>query len=83
MDKEVANSKMKTAGCATYNMAIINKINGAFEAAIKWDYQSYTDYENKLALRFVNILKRRGLAKNQLKNQWKYRNKLRHCRIYS
>lgn len=58
-NNEVNNPKGKIAGRACYNMAIINEINGDLETAIEWASKSYTDYKNKLALKYVNILKSR------------------------
>ena len=63
--KEVNNPKTKIAGRAHYNMAIINEINGDLTAAIDWASKSYVDYNNKDALRYLNILKYR-LQQNQL-----------------
>lgn len=57
--KEIANSKRKIAGRASYNMAIINEINGDLDAAIDWASTAYVDYKNKHALEYINILKYR------------------------
>ncbi|MBC7488407.1 MAG: hypothetical protein H7282_16840 [Cytophagaceae bacterium] len=67
--KEVNSSKQKIAGRATYNIAIISEINGDLDAAIDWASKSYTDYNNKLALSYLNILKNRKRKNEQLKNQ--------------
>ena len=58
-EKEVSSANGKIAGRACYNMAIINEINGDLNKAIEWASISYTDYKNKNALRYINILKRR------------------------
>lgn len=58
-EKETKNSKRKIAGRACYNMAIINEINGNLDTAIQWAQKAYEDYNNKLALRYVNQLKNR------------------------
>jgi len=58
--KETTNPKRKVAGRAYYNMAIINEINGNLDEAIKWAQQSYENYNNRLALQYVNILKDRA-----------------------
>jgi hypothetical protein len=68
-EKETTNSKSKISGRACYNMAIINEINGDLDAALKWAQKSYEDYNNKLALRYVNILKNRLYKKSILKLQ--------------
>lgn len=63
---EVNNPKGKVAGRACYNMAIINEINGDLDTAIEWASKSYTDYNNKLALKYVNILKNRVRENEEL-----------------
>jgi hypothetical protein len=68
-EKETTNSKSKISGRACYNMAIINEINGDLDAALKWAQKSYEDYNNKLALRYVNILKNRLYKNSILKMQ--------------
>lgn len=68
-EKETNNSKMKIAGRACYNMAIINEINGDLEAAIKWAQKSYEDYNDKLALRYVRILENRRYKTDVLNMQ--------------
>jgi hypothetical protein len=66
-EKETKNSKRKVAGRACYNMAIINEINGNLDTAIQWAQKAYEDYNNKLALRYVNQLKNRK-RKNRILN---------------
>jgi hypothetical protein len=68
-EKETNNSKGKIAGRACYNMAIINEINGNLDAAIKWAQKSYENYNNKLGLRYVNILENRKAGVAILENQ--------------
>ncbi|MFN3405644.1 MAG: DUF6340 family protein [Cytophagaceae bacterium] len=63
-NREVNNPKAKVAGRATYNMAIISEINGDLNAAIDWASRSYSDYNNKLALDYLKILRHR-MAKNE------------------
>ncbi len=58
-EREVTNPKRKVAGRACYNMAIGNEINGNLDQAMQWAERSYTDYKNKLALRYLNILRQR------------------------
>ncbi len=65
-EKETKNRKNKIAGRACYNMAIINEINGNLDAAIQWAQKAYEDYNNKLALRYVNQLKNRKRKDNLL-----------------
>ena len=67
-EKELDNSKPKIAGRACYNMAIINEINGDLNTAMDWASKSYADYDNKEALRYLNILKYR-LSQNEVLEQ--------------
>ena len=57
--KQTESQKRKIAGRACYNMAILGEINGDLDTAIKWAQKAYENYNNKLALRYVNILKNR------------------------
>ena len=57
--KQTESSKRKIAGRACYNMAILGEINGDLDSAIKWAQKAYENYNNKLALQYVNILKNR------------------------
>ncbi|WP_367229672.1 DUF6340 family protein [Flavobacterium enshiense] len=68
-EKEINNSDPEIAGRACYNMAIINEINGNLEAAVNWASKSYSDYGDKLALRYLNVLKNRQYKKQQLESQ--------------
>ena len=52
-------------------MGIINEINGDLDAAVEWTSKSYTDYKNKLALRYLNVLKYRIERNRQLQQQLK------------
>jgi hypothetical protein len=67
--KETTNSKAKVAERACYNTAIINEINGDLDKAIEWAKKSYEDYNNKLALEYLNILKNRKARNNELEYQ--------------
>lgn len=66
---ETSNPKAKLAGRAYYNMAIINEINGQLDIAIDWASKSYTDYRDKKALSYLNVLKRRVARNKQLEQQ--------------
>lgn len=68
-EKETTNPKMKVAGRAHYNMAIISEINGDIEAAINWAQKAYTDYRNKRGLHYVHILENRRYNNDLLKYQ--------------
>ena len=54
---------------ACYNMAIINEINGNLDKAIEWAQKSYEDYNDKLALQYLNILKNRKSKNIELQMQ--------------
>lgn len=66
--KETANEDPKIAGRAYYNMAILSEINGHLELAIDWASKAYAKFENKQALRYVNVLKNRQLEEQKLKD---------------
>jgi len=68
-EKELNNPKAKIAGRAHYNMAIINEINGNVEKAITWAQKSYTDFNNKKALHYIKVLKRRRAKIEKLRIQ--------------
>jgi hypothetical protein len=66
---ETENPSMKVAGRASYNMAIINEINGDLDAALQWAQKAWEDYNVKLALRYVRILEDRKYKNDVLKMQ--------------
>jgi hypothetical protein len=68
-EKETDNPKMKIAGRACYNMAIISEINGDLDAALGWAQKSYEDYNDKLAIRYTRILENRRYKNDVLKMQ--------------
>ena len=68
-EEELKHPKLKIAGRACYNMAIINEINGDLDAAVQWASMSYTDYNDNNALRYLNTLKYRRSEKRELEHQ--------------
>lgn len=66
---ETTNPKLKIAGRACYNMAIINEINGALDDALGWAQKAWEDYKTRLALRYVRILENRKYENELLKLQ--------------
>lgn len=64
-EMELLSPKRKAAGRAHYNMAIISEIRGDLDAAIEWASKAYSDYNDRRALRYVNILRNRKF-KNQM-----------------
>ncbi|MCA1741170.1 MAG: DUF6340 family protein, partial [Bacteroidales bacterium] len=68
-EKETDNPKMKIAGRAHYNMAIISEINGNLDEAVSWAQKAYSDYRNKPGLRYVRILENRKYNREVLSYQ--------------
>ena len=68
-EKETDNPKMKIAGRAHYNMAIISEINGNLDDAVAWAQKAYSDYRNKQSLRYVRILENRKYNQQVLSYQ--------------
>jgi hypothetical protein len=68
-EKETTNPSSRISGRASYNMAIINEINGDLDSALKWAQKSYEDTNNKLALRYVRIIENRRYKNEVLKMQ--------------
>ncbi|MCO6162431.1 DUF6340 family protein [Flavobacterium sp. NRK F7] len=66
---ETNNPDSKIAGRACYNMGISSEINGDLDKAIEWTTKSYTDYGDKNALRYLNILKNRKRKQEQLERE--------------
>jgi Family of unknown function (DUF6340) len=67
--EETGNPNGNLAGRACYNMAIIDEINGDLDGAIQWAQKSYENYNNKLALHYLNILRYRKQQNELLKSQ--------------
>ena len=68
-EKETGNAKMKIAGRACYNMAIISEINGNLNNALQWARKAYENYNIKLALKYVRILENRAYKTEVLNAQ--------------
>jgi hypothetical protein len=67
--KETENPRMKVSGRASYNMAIINEINGDLTTALQWAQKAWEDYNVKIALNYVRILENRMYKSDLLKIQ--------------
>lgn len=67
--KETTNPSSTVAGRACYNMAIICEINGELDLAIKWSQKAYEEYNNRLALKYIRLLKNRQAGDELLKQQ--------------
>ena len=57
--KDTESPKRKVAGRACYNMGISNEINGNVYEALDWVQKAYSDYNNKEAKRYAQILRNR------------------------
>jgi hypothetical protein len=68
-NEQTRAAKSKVAGRACYNMAIISEINGDLDGAISWAQKSYEDYNIKLALRYVRVLRDRKVRNSILEEQ--------------
>jgi hypothetical protein len=66
---ETENRDDKIAGRACYNMAIISEINGSLDTALEWARKSYEDYNNRKALRYIDILEYRKQSNRILESQ--------------
>lgn len=66
--KDTQSSKRKVAGRACYNMAISSEINDDLDKAIEWAQKSYEDYNNRLALDYVRILRNRKANQARIEN---------------
>ena len=67
--EETKSPDGKLAGRACYNMAIISEINGDLDGAIQWAQKSYENYNIRLALNYLNILRYRQRQNELLKSQ--------------
>lgn len=56
---ETKNEDSKIAGQACYNMAFYNEIKGDYTSALEWATKSYTNYENRLALKYIDDINER------------------------
>ena len=66
---ETGNPKIKIAGRACYNMAIINEINGSLDDALGWAQKAWEDYKTRQALKYTRILENRKYNSELLKIQ--------------
>jgi hypothetical protein len=68
-EKDLDNSNPKVAGRACYNLAVMNEINGDLKKAIEWASKSHSDYDNKEALKYLDVLKYRTIQNQILEQQ--------------
>lgn len=67
--QETTNPRRKVAGRASYNMAIINEINGNLPDALGWAQKAWEYYKIRPALRYVDILENRMVKSDILMEQ--------------
>jgi hypothetical protein len=68
-EQELSNPDQKVAGRAHYNMAISSEIDGDLEKAIQYASKSYTDFETRAAIDYVNVLRYRVSQNRVLEQQ--------------
>ena len=68
-EMDLGHPRRKVAGRAAYNMAIIHEIRGDLEGAVDWASRAYTDHRNRLALRYLGILRDRQVKRAVLEGQ--------------
>lgn len=68
-EQELTALKAKVAGRAHYNMAIYREIEGDLDGAIEYASKAYSDYNDRRALRYINVLKQRKIDLAILKQQ--------------
>ncbi|MBI5540292.1 MAG: tetratricopeptide repeat protein [Bacteroidia bacterium] len=61
--------KQKVGGWAAYNLALAAEMEGKLDIAIEWCNKAYTDYGNKAARSYSNILYKRKSDQERLKQQ--------------
>lgn len=66
---ETGNPKIKIAGRAWYNMAILSEINGNLDNALELAQRSWEDYKTRPALKYTRILENRRYERELLKIQ--------------
>ena len=55
----IARDNPKAAGRAAYNMAVVAEVKGNLELALEWAEKSWTQYGNKKARSYIDILHQR------------------------
>ncbi len=55
----VAKDNPKAAGRAAYNMAVVAEVKGNLDIALEWAEKAWTQYGNKKARNYINILQQR------------------------
>ena len=67
----LTSGDIKTKGRAAYNIALAEEIDGRLENARFWASKAYTEFGNKSARNYVNILNRRIEEEKKLEQQLK------------
>lgn len=65
----VNSSDQKLAGKAAYNMAVANEVEGKLSSALEWAEKSYTQFGNKKAKSYINILNQRIREQERVNQQ--------------
>jgi len=56
---QAGTKNKKAAGRAAYNMAVASEVNGNLDIALEWAQRAWTEYGNKKARDYVNVIKQR------------------------
>jgi hypothetical protein len=67
--KSVEDPDPRIAGRASYNLILAREIDGDLPAAAQWARISYQDYDNKKALKYLEIIEQRMKDQQKLKEQ--------------
>lgn len=67
--KAVSTADRKTRGRAAFNLAVANEVLGNLEEAKSWADKAYTDYGNKKARDYSNLLRNRMWEVQKVKEQ--------------
>lgn len=69
--KNVRNTNIKIAGNANFNMALACEMEGNLEAAYDWAKIAFTDFKNKKARYYMNVIQQRINDQSRLDEQMK------------
>lgn len=67
--KALSDSDNKVKGRAAYNLALAAEVEGKLDLAVEWAKKAYSDYGNKAARSYTNVLYRRLNDQERLKIQ--------------
>lgn len=68
-EKKASGSDRKTAGRASYDMAVAAEVNGNLEQALDWAKKSYTQFGNRHASAYIYTIEQRIIERDRLREQ--------------